>query len=117
MRSIVTRAVPVALIVAAVCAAPVFAQQTSASAPTADERAVAAFIQAHNADGLALLEKAVDINSGTENLAGVRKVGDLFKAEFDALGFSTTWVDGAAWGHAGHLVATHPGPGRKILLI
>src|SRR5688572_26510906 len=32
-----------------------------------------------------LLERVVNINSGTMNLAGVRRVGDVFKAEFDAL--------------------------------
>ena len=38
---------------------------------------------------------AVNINSGTQNFAGVRAVGDVFRNEFDALGFKTTWVDGA----------------------
>src|SRR6185503_17032066 len=49
--------------------------------------------------------------------AGVREVGALFRREFDALGFKTEWIDGAAWNRAGHLVATHAGPGQKILLI
>src|SRR6185503_13067690 len=39
------------------------------------------------------------------------------RREFDALGFKTEWIDGAAWNRAGHLVATHAGPGQKILLI
>ena len=59
----------------------------------------------------------MNINSGTGNHAGVKKVGDLFKAEFDGLGFTTTWVDGAAFGRSGHLVAEHAGSGPKILLI
>ena len=37
----------------------------------------------------ALLERTVNVNSGTLNLAGVREVGTLFRAEFDALGFAT----------------------------
>src|SRR5262249_23183056 len=82
-----------------------------------DEAAIAKWIDAHNSDALALLERVVNINSGTDNVAGVRQVGEVFKAEFDALGFKTTWVDGAVFGRAGHLVATHPGPGPKILLI
>src|SRR5262245_22026907 len=85
--------------------------------PDVDEPGIAKWIDAHNSEALALLERAVNINSGTDNLAGVRQVGELFKAEFDALGFKTTWVDGAAFGRAGHLVATHPGTGPKILLI
>jgi len=85
--------------------------------PNVDEAGIAKWIDAHNSEALALLERVVNINSGTDNLAGVRQVGALFKAEFDALGFKTTWIDGAAFGRAGHLVATHSGPGPKILLI
>ena len=85
--------------------------------PAADEKAIAAWIDVHNGEALSLLERAVNINSGTDNLAGVRQVGTLFKAEFDALGFKTTWVDGAEFGRAGHLVATHAASGPKILLI
>jgi len=59
----------------------------------------------------------VNINSGTMNFDGVRKVGDVFKAELDALGFSTKWVDGAGFGRAGHLVAERNGRGPRILLI
>jgi glutamate carboxypeptidase len=47
----------------------------------------------------------------------VRRVGDIFRAQYDSLGFATRWVDGAAFHRAGHLVAEHPGPGPKILLI
>ena len=84
-------------------------------AQTPDERAIAKFLDDHQAEGVSLLEKAVNINSGTMNHAGVRAVGQLFKSEFDALGFTTTWVDGAAFQRAGHLVADHPGRGPRIL--
>jgi glutamate carboxypeptidase len=84
---------------------------------TAQEKALAAFIDAHNAEAVALLERAVNINSGSMNLEGVREVGRLFSAEFDALGFKTEWIDGSAWSRAGHLVATHDGPSPKLLLI
>ncbi len=84
---------------------------------TPAERAIATFVNDHNAEAVSLLEQAVNINSGTQNHAGVRAVGQLFKTEFDALGFTTTWVDGAAFQRAGHLVADHPGPGPRILLI
>jgi len=43
-------------------------------------------------------------------------VGDALRAELDALGFRTTWVDGTPFRRAGHLVAEHPGSGPKILL-
>jgi len=81
------------------------------------EHAVTKAVDAHNAEALALLEKVVNINSGTRNFDGVRKVGDVFRAELDALGFKTQWIDGAAFQRAGHLVADHPGTGPRFLLI
>jgi glutamate carboxypeptidase len=83
----------------------------------APERAITTYVDAHNAEALALLERIVNINSGTQNFAGVREVGAIFRAAFDKLGFKTRWVDGAAFQRAGHLVAEHPGTGPKILLI
>lgn len=66
-----------------------------------------------------LLEAAVNTNSGTLNLEGVRQVGQLFMPPLTALGFEARWVDGAAWQRAGHLVAErHPKGARlKVLLI
>ncbi|MEO8076440.1 MAG: M20/M25/M40 family metallo-hydrolase [Acidobacteriota bacterium] len=84
---------------------------------TPAERALAGHVDAHNDEALALLERVVNINSGTQNLEGVREMGRVFGAELDALGFTTRWVDGAAFKRAGHLVAEHPGPGPRILLI
>ena len=84
---------------------------------SAPERAIASAVDAGNAAALALLETAVNINSGTHNFEGVRAVADLFRKEFDALGFKTTWVDGAGFKRAGHLVADHPGKGPRIILI
>ena len=81
------------------------------------ERTIAQAVDRRNAESLALLERIVNINSGTRNLAGVRAVGAALKAEFDALGFATRWVDGAAFSRAGHLIAEQPGPGPKILMI
>src|SRR6185503_18676433 len=81
------------------------------------EHAVATSVDAHNTEALALLERIVNINSGTMNFAGVRQVADVLRSRFDSLGFRTRWVDGAALHRAGHLVAEHPGPGPTILLI
>lgn len=91
--------------------------QPHAGGLTDEERALTAFIDADNDRALALLEKAVNLNSGTMNFAGVRAVGALLRPEFDALGFKTEWVDGAPFQRAGHLVADHPGAGPRILLI
>src|SRR6187399_2513003 len=88
-----------------------------AQVTSAPERAIVAAVDAGNANALALLEQAVNINSGTHNFAGVRAVGDVFRKEFDALGFKTAWIDGAGFKRAGHLVADHPGPGPRVILI
>jgi glutamate carboxypeptidase len=66
-----------------------------------------------------LLEKSVNLNSGTMNFAGVREVGRLYEPVFADLGFTVRWIDGASWKRAGHLVAErHPEAARlKILLI
>jgi glutamate carboxypeptidase len=90
---------------------------TQSGSLSPEERAMVTFIDANNASAIAMLEKAVNINSGTQNFKGVQEVGKLFRAEFDALGFKTTWVDGAPFQRAGHLVADHPGQGPRILLI
>ncbi|MBI2834882.1 MAG: M20/M25/M40 family metallo-hydrolase [Acidobacteria bacterium] len=81
------------------------------------EQRIVAEVDRNNTHALALLERAVNTNSGTMNLAGVRKVGDLFRAELDALGFQTTWIDGTPFKRAGHLVAEHRGEGPHLLLI
>jgi glutamate carboxypeptidase len=93
------------------------AAASARQALSANERTVASYVDAHNSDALALLERVVNINSGTQNFDGVRQVGAIFRAELDELGFKTEWVDGAAWKRAGHLVATHPGASQKIVLI
>jgi glutamate carboxypeptidase len=81
------------------------------------ERKIVSAVDRHNDAALELLIRVVNINSGTMNFAGVRQVGDVFRAQFDSLGFTTRWVDGSSFGRAGHLVAEHPGPGPKLLLI
>jgi len=94
------------------CVAALFALQLGAP-----EKIITAYVDAHNGDALAMLERAVNINSGTQNFEGVRAVGAIFRGELDRLGFKAAWVDGSAWQRAGHLVAEHAGRGPKILLI
>ena len=67
----------------------------------------------------ALLEKLVNVNSGTMNLAGVEQVGRMMRAELEPLGFAVQWIPKPETGRAGHLVATHKGAGRgkRMLLI
>ncbi len=93
----------------------------SASPLSSAERKLAAFVDAHNAQAEALLERAVNVNSGTMNFDGVREVGKIFRAELDALGFTTRWVDGTSFHRAGHLIGefrgTHFDPKSPRLLL
>lgn len=85
---------------------------------SAVERKIVASVERHAPASLELLERAVNINSGTMNLEGVREVGRVFAPPFEALGFRTQWVDGSTFGRAGHLIARRERPGgRKVLLI
>jgi glutamate carboxypeptidase len=76
-------------------------------------------IDAERDRSVALLKSLVEVNSGTMNLAGVKKVGEMLRAEFEPLGFKVDWVPMEATGRAGHLIAVHKGSGRgkRLLLI
>jgi glutamate carboxypeptidase len=84
------------------------------------ERAMVDFLEEKEAEAISFLEQVVNVNSGTMNHAGVRKVGDMFRAELDALGFETRWVEfPPETNRAGQLFATRMGrdAGPKILMI
>lgn len=97
----------------ALAATPAHAQLSSA------EKTIAAAVDAQANDTLALLERMVNQNSGTLNLAGVRAMGDMLRPEFEKLGFTVAWIDVPETRRAGHFVATHKGNGRgkRLLLI
>ncbi len=78
----------------------------SQAALSSDERKLVESVKRGVPASLALLERVVNVNSGTLNLDGVRAVGTMFDAELKGLGFTTRWVDGSAWNRAGHLIAT-----------
>ena len=103
-------------VLAAMVVAPALMQAQGLSAA---EREIVASVDGGAAQGVALLERLVNINSGTHNFAGVRAVADALAPEFQKLGFTTRWSDGASWNRAGHLVAEWKGDGtgRKLLLI
>jgi glutamate carboxypeptidase len=81
------------------------------------ETKLAASVDRHLPDALALLERVVNINSGTMNPTGVRAVSALLAPEFERLGFQTRWVDGARWGRAGHLIAERIEAGPMVVLV
>jgi glutamate carboxypeptidase len=104
-------------------AAVLAAALLAAAAPAAlapPEAKIAAAVDAASDRDVALLQRLVDQNSGTRNLAGVKTVADMVAAELAPLGFAVRWVPMAErTGRAGHLLADHTGSGRgrHILLI
>jgi glutamate carboxypeptidase len=75
-------------------------------------------IDANHAEALEFLETNVNINSGTLNLDGVRKVGERYIQSFDELGFETSWIPQDKVNRAGHFFAEQKGnSGKKLLLI
>ena len=83
------------------------------------EQRVAAAATAETPRSIELLETLVNINSGTLNLEGVRRVAQVMREQLEPLGFKVRWVPMTDIGRAGHLVAEHAGSGRgkRILLI
>jgi len=104
----------VALMLAALSATLAYAQKISP-----EEQKLVDYIDAHTSDATALLEKTVNIESPTENLAGVKQVGAIFKAEFESLGFATRWINmPVEMKRAGHLLAEKKGTkGKRILVL
>lgn len=92
-------------------AAPALAQTP------ATEQTVMTTVVAEHERHIGLLERMVNVNSGTLNLEGVRAVGEIVRRELEPLGFEVRWIDMAQTGRAGHLVAAHDGGGKNVLLI
>jgi glutamate carboxypeptidase len=85
---------------------------------TPAETRMSATVDAEYECSVALLQKLVDQNSGTMNLAGVTAVGRMMRAELEPLGFTVTWKAQDAVKRAGHLIAVKRGrPGAKKLLL
>jgi glutamate carboxypeptidase len=83
------------------------------------EQAIVEWISDHSEKALAELEKALLINSPTEDFAGQRAMADYYAGHFGALGFDTQWIDLAeATGRAGHFQAELAGTrGQRVLLL
>jgi len=84
-----------------------------------DEKKIFDYINTHYGESEDLLIESVNINSGTLNTEGVKKVGSIYRRELDKLGFTTEWVDlPDSLRRAGHLVATRKGSqGKRLFLI
>src|SRR5437763_2369447 len=90
----------------------------AAAALSPAEQTMVQTVDAEQARTTAMLERWVDHNGGTMNLAGVEAVRRFVEPEFQQLGFKTQWIDMHAVGRAGHLVARCAGRrrGKRLLL-
>lgn len=86
---------------------------------SAPEQRMAQTVEQERDRTINLLEKLVNQNSGSLNLAGVEAVGVMMRAELEPLGFEVRWIPMTETGRAGHIVATHKGngKGKRLLLI
>ena len=72
----------------------------------------------NNAEAINFLKDVVNINSGTMNHEGVKRVGMVFKDAYEKINFNTKWIDMSEVNRAGHLFAETDGnKGKKLLLI
>lgn len=76
-------------------------------------------IDADMAATFQLLKESVNINSGTFNIKGIKKSGELYGKELALLGFTVEWIPMPdSLQRAGHLVAYLKGKkGKKLFLI
>ena len=90
----------------------------SAQKLTKAEKKILKSVEANNNEAIQFLKNVVNINSGTMNHKGVKKVGDVFGEAFKNIGFKTNWYDMSEVNRSGHLFAETTGnKGKKLLLI
>ena len=102
-----------------VAALAAFAGEPAYAQLSKPEQRIAATVDAEYERSVALLERLVNVNSGTMNFAGVTAVSEMVHAELAPLGFRLEWKDMTAAGRSGHLIASKPGRkgANPILLI
>lgn len=85
----------------------------------ADEQKIVDYIDKHLAEQIGLVEKTVNIESPTEDTAGVKAAGAVFRKELEALGMSVRWIDMPSEAkRAGHLLAETKGSkGKRVLVL
>lgn len=84
-----------------------------------DERKIVEYIDKHNDEAIALIERTVNIESPTEDLDGVKRVGSLLQKELESIGLTAKWISmPPEMKRAGHLIAETRGTkGKRILLL
>jgi glutamate carboxypeptidase len=105
----------VLVVVSVVCCSA----SAGAAGLSATEKKVVSAAAAQDAQAIELMERLVNINSGTLNIEGVTQVAQIMRGQLESLGFKVRWIPMAEIGRAGVLVAEHPGSGHgtRVLLI
>ena len=76
---------------------------------TKEEKKLMEYIDANMPRAIELLKESVNVNSGTLNIEGVKKVGAIYRRELEKAGMQTEWISMPdSIKRAGHLVATTP---------
>lgn len=107
------------LLVLTILVTSMAAANVRGQALSADENKILDYIDKNSNDAIAFLEKTVNIDSPTENIAGVKAVGQLFARELESMGMTVRWIDmPPETKRAGHLIAETRGTkGKKLLLL
>ena len=102
-----------------VAALIVITQKSQSQNLSAPEQQIIKNIEAGMPATMNLLKESVNINSGTFNIKGIKKVGELYGKELEKLGFTVKWISMPdSLKRAGHLVAYRKGKkGKKLFLI
>ena len=86
-----------------------------------EEQRIVNYVDAHKDEAIALLERVVNIESATQNTAGVKQVGQVFQSEFESIGLTARWLDmPPEMNRGGHLLAENTNRnarGKCILLL
>ncbi len=98
-----------------------FAPSANSQKLSPEEQRIVNYIDAHKDEAIAFLERVVNIESATQNTAGVKQVGQAFKTEFESIGLTARWLDmPAEMNRGGHLLAENTNAnarGKRILLL
>jgi glutamate carboxypeptidase len=90
----------------------------AAQSLTPEQQKIVAAVNADADDSAKLVEQLVNINSGTLNAPGVRKVAAVLQPRFEALGFQCRFIPMEEVKRAGHLECVRKGShGKRVLLI
>jgi glutamate carboxypeptidase len=76
---------------------------------TKEEKKLMEYIDANMPRAIELLKESVNVNSGTLNIEGVKKVGAIYRRELEKAGMQIEWISMPdSIKRAGHLVASTP---------